>query len=628
MAGDGRLPEWMKEFFCEEQNMHKKRVIWAVVLALTGCIPALAANVYVNASATPPGDGLSWATAYASLTTAMASAPANSEIHVASGTYVPTVNTGFVLTNTPMTLYGGYNSASPSDLVRDPAVYVTTLSGDVNGNDVFADVTSDPCALAAACSPPNSHSENYRIMDLTNKTGVTIDGFTFKEGYTPLSGGAIMGGATGAFTLKNCVFTQNYAADGGGCIYNESGLVTATNCQFIQNSCYGRGSILYSYKGTVLGGTMTFKNCLFSINSTINDAGVLFLRNTETTAVIDCVFDRSHHPCYNAAAAGIYLSCNKNGSTTATLTVINTVFTQCKGAPRGSAVFQTISSGDRNNITVSSTLANCLVTGCQGAFTPDYDIGVYNSVTPISDASVNQHSSMTLINCTIANNIAPTQGALGVDCTRNLASCSADLALKNTIVWGNTGGKSNAQIFINTANVGYPRVTFTTDYCCLDNSDPNDYLYGATSPTTNLLKRLNGAPVVPAPNPQFDSAFFPGATSSCKNAGNSALLPADTKDIDGDGNTSEPIPFDLSGRPRIQATVPATSVDIGAYEYYLAGDSNGSGGVNLVDFEAMAAAWLDNDCGITNKWCSNTDGNHSGSVDMADYGALASQWLQ
>ncbi len=50
--------------------------------------------------------------------------------------------------------------------------------------------------------------------------------------------------------------------------------------------------------------------------------------------------------------------------------------------------------------------------------------------------------------------------------------------------------------------------------------------------------------------------------SPCANAGNNALLPPDTHDLDGDGNVSEPLPIDLGGNPRI---VDGT-VDAGAYE--------------------------------------------------------------
>ena len=77
-------------------------------------------------------------------------------------------------------------------------------------------------------------------------------------------------------------------------------------------------------------------------------------------------------------------------------------------------------------------------------------------------------------------------------------------------------------------------------------------------------------------DPQFvnmDSRDFhlrPG--SPCNDAGDNTALPADVDDIDGDGNTSELLPFDRDGKMRIAedfcvgpAGLPPI-VDMGAYE--------------------------------------------------------------
>jgi len=59
--------------------------------------------------------------------------------------------------------------------------------------------------------------------------------------------------------------------------------------------------------------------------------------------------------------------------------------------------------------------------------------------------------------------------------------------------------------------------------------------------------------------------------SACIDAGSNVAVPADTYDLDGDGNTTEPIPWDLDGNPRIVDGDNGGNcvVDMGAYEYFV-----------------------------------------------------------
>ena len=52
--------------------------------------------------------------------------------------------------------------------------------------------------------------------------------------------------------------------------------------------------------------------------------------------------------------------------------------------------------------------------------------------------------------------------------------------------------------------------------------------------------------------------------SPAVDAGDNALLPEDTLDLDADGDTAEPIPFDLAGNARVSGA----AVDMGAYECF------------------------------------------------------------
>jgi len=106
------------------------------------------------------------------------------------------------------------------------------------------------------------------------------------------------------------------------------------------------------------------------------------------------------------------------------------------------------------------------------------------------------------------------------------------------------------------------------------------HISGVTSLSYNLVQ--GGCPVgatcdhVIDADPQFMDADGPDDVigtldddlrlqpgSPAINAGDNAALPADTYDLDKDGDTSEPIPVDLAGNERVYG---GDQVDLGAYE--------------------------------------------------------------
>jgi formylglycine-generating enzyme required for sulfatase activity len=175
-----------------------------------------------------------------------------------------------------------------------------------------------------------------------------------------------------------------------------------------------------------------------------------------------------------------------------------------------------------------------------------------------------EYSSSTVTNCTFIGNTAGAGGGMGNDeACPTLTNCTfvgneasygggiynsedSSITLTNCILWAN----SPDQISLDDEGGAAATITYSdvqggwegegdidVDPCFVD-VNSNDY-------------RLR-----------------PG--SSCIDAGLNAAVPADLSDLDGDGNTTEPIPWDLDGNPRmVDGNNDGNSlVDMGAYEFF------------------------------------------------------------
>lgn len=119
--------------------------------------------------------------------------------------------------------------------------------------------------------------------------------------------------------------------------------------------------------------------------------------------------------------------------------------------------------------------------------------------------------------------------------------------------------------------------------------------------------------------------------SPCIDADDSNTLPVDEFDLDGDGNTTEPIPFDLAVRIRQVDDLntpdahPAWPVvDIGAYEFQgYEGNTEAIAGVTWPDIANLSNYWLHTDCG----YCGGADFTGDQAVTWGDLMAQAANWL-
>ena len=101
------------------------------------------------------------------------------------------------------------------------------------------------------------------------------------------------------------------------------------------------------------------------------------------------------------------------------------------------------------------------------------------------------------------------------------------------------------------------------------------------------------------------------AGSLCINAGDNTAVPSDADDLDGDGNTTEPIPWDLDKNPRIIND----EVDLGAYEFQrlIIGDFCGA---NFTDPDGYVDVW--DLMQFADHWHTRTgEGNWDAKYDLA-----------
>lgn len=179
-------------------------------------------ELYVDDDAPGGGDGLSWGTAFRSLTDALdlvrsrveSGLGGHSDIRVAQGVYVPgngsldRTSTFSLLSGT--TISGGYAGVGASDPdERDPLAFVSVLSGDLQGDDLPGFV--------------NRSDNAYHVItfdDGGNFAGAY--GFLVRGGHADgefphsIGGGFTATQRSRLGTVGSCWVTDNFAASGGG----------------------------------------------------------------------------------------------------------------------------------------------------------------------------------------------------------------------------------------------------------------------------------------------------------------------------------------------------------------------------------------------------------------------------
>ena len=260
------------------------------------CVACPTGNViFVDKDVATPGDGSSWATAFSEVREALDTAhvcPNITEIWVAEGTYTPSLATSsatanriiFFIMKNDLALYGGFNGTETNLDQRDWRTNITTLSGDLLGDDDYS-------TMPATNNDENAYHVIFNFNNLIDSSAV-LDGFHVVGGNSNIAPPNHVGGGLynkqASPTVKNCSFYGNNAGYGGGGNYNDKSTITLENCIFYNNTGAYRGGAMYSDQTT-----QTMTNCTFFNNHAIMpDMGVggALFNNWSNPVMTNCTF--------------------------------------------------------------------------------------------------------------------------------------------------------------------------------------------------------------------------------------------------------------------------------------------------------------------------------------------------
>jgi len=299
-------------------------------------------------------------------------------------------------------------------------------------------------------------------------------------------------------------------------MYNLQSSPTLVNVTFSENSSRAYGGGMYNDSSNP-----TLVNVTFSGNWAADYGGGMY-NEQSSPALTDVIFSNNEAEYGAGGAMG-----NKDSSPT----LVNATFSGNQ-APYG---------GGMSNNGGSPTLVNVSFTGNTALFRGG---GMYNG-----------DSSPTLTNVTFSGNSATDYGG-------GMYNYAGNQTLSNCILWGNSA-PDGPQIHGVNAD---PSIS----YSLVEGS-------GGSGPDWDSSLGADGGGNIDADPLFVDAAsgdLHLQLTSPAIDAGDNSALPADTADLDGDGDIFEVLPFDLDGYARCvdmpgaadTGAGSAPIVDIGAFE--------------------------------------------------------------
>lgn len=332
----------------------------------------------------------------------------------------------------------------------------------------------------------------------------------------------------------------------------------------------------------------TVKNCVITGNASDHNGAGVYIENTSAPTFIDCVISENSGP----GGPGVFAV---DG---AEPTLINCELVRnSAGVDGGALYFRTFTA---------PTLVNCLVANNTAG---EYGGGIYvGSGAP------------ELINVTFSGNAAGDAGG-GIFA----AGPAADVVVVGSVLWGDNAPEG-AEIALET-DADRDGASLSVRYSIVEGGEagvlvePGSMLdWGAGNLDLDPLFAHSGG---------RDFRLAPG--SAAIDAADNLALPADVFDLDGDGDTAEPLPIDLDGNARHHNDAgtddignhgpPGPLADMGAYEFQgfsCRADFNGDDDIDTRDVTAFLNAWTSGD--------PRGDFNRDGETDTRDVLAFLNTW--
>jgi predicted outer membrane repeat protein len=592
------------------------------IFAVFGVSNTLAqSTIFVNRSVVGgTRDGTSWSNAYRSLQDALQRSRSGDQIWVAKGSHYPDEG-GAASGNNPrfsfnliegVRIYGGFNGSETLLAEREPAVHITTLSGDIDQNNtlsgnayhvLLADGSTNPITsatvldgftVAAGNAIGNGYRENTGggmliataspIISncifqgngtvqygggvyIASSAAPVFNNCTFRQNNSEQRGGGVTCLATSRPAFNNCSFEGNTAGKGGGFYNYSSSSATLTGCSFLNNSATFSGGAMYNDIAS-----STLSNCDFQGNSAGYAGGIENFSSPIT--LTDCSFQGNR--ALTSVGGAIYFSGSQFATYHNTLTTC--LFRDNSSFRDGGGIYSYASS---------LKLANCAFEGNRAGELGGALYGV-------------NFSSLVLTNCALQGNSARTGGGLstgGASCILNNCTFQGNAATSNggamhcgtlnphsftnCVVWNNkdSSGTGTASSSILVSGGLLPIIA-------------HSLIQGYNPPGQG---NLNGTG--PSNDPGFVSPTDP---ADAPTAGGDLRVLDGSPAIDaGDGTAGASINAtekDLSGRPRFAGN---GRIDMGAHEggsgvtfawrhpaLLPDGDDNGNGVSNFGDYAA------------------------------------------